>query len=64
VALLLCSKAIAAMRGRGFVTPDDVKEVAKPVLRHRIVLRSEAEIEGRTSDQVLDEVISGIEVPR
>ncbi len=64
VALLLCSKAIAAMRGRGFVTPDDVKEVAKPVLRHRIVLRSEAEIEGRTPDQVLDEVISGIEVPR
>lgn len=64
VALLLCSKAIAAMRGRGFVTPDDVKEVAKPVLRHRIVLRSEAEIEGRTPDQILDEVISGIEVPR
>ncbi|MEW6210974.1 MAG: MoxR family ATPase [Acidobacteriota bacterium] len=64
VALLLCSKAIAAMRGRAFVTPDDVKEVARPVLRHRIVLRSEAEIEGRTPDQVLDEVISGIEVPR
>lgn len=64
VALLLCSKAIAAMRGRGFVTPDDVKEVAKPVLRHRIVLRSEAEIEGRTPDQILDEVITGIEVPR
>ncbi len=64
VALLLCSKAIAAMRGRGFVTPDDVKEVAKPVLRHRIVLRSEAEIEGRTPDQILDEIISAIEVPR
>jgi MoxR-like ATPase len=64
VALLLSSKALAAMRGRNFVTPDDVKEIAGPVLRHRIVLRSEAEIEGRTSDQVLDEVITGIEVPR
>jgi MoxR-like ATPase len=64
VALLLCAKATAAMRGRAFVTPDDVKEVAMPVLRHRIVLRSEAEIEGRTPDQVLDEVISSIEVPR
>jgi MoxR-like ATPase len=64
VALLLCSKALAAMRGREFVTPDDVKEIAKPILRHRIVLRSEAEIEGATPDQVLDEVIAGIEVPR
>ena len=64
VALLLCSKALAAIRGRNFVTPDDVKEVAKPVLRHRIVLRSEAEIEGTSSDQVLDEVISSIDVPR
>ena len=64
VALLLCSKAFAAIRGRTFVTPDDVKEIAKPVLRHRIVLRSEAEIEGTSPDQVLDEVIAGIDVPR
>jgi MoxR-like ATPase len=64
VALLLCSKALAAMRSREFVTPDDVKEIAKPILRHRIVLRSEAEIEGATPDQVLDEVIAGVEVPR
>jgi MoxR-like ATPase len=64
VALLLCSKALAAIRQRNFVTPDDVKEIAKPVLRHRIVLRSEAEIEGTLPDQVLDEVIAGIEVPR
>jgi MoxR-like ATPase len=52
------------MRGREYVTPDDVKEIAKPVLRHRVVLRSEAEIEGAMPDQVLDEVIAGIEVPR
>jgi MoxR-like ATPase len=64
VALLLCSKALAAMRGRNFVTPDDVKGIAKPVLRHRIVLRPEAEIEGLTPDQVLDSIISTIEVPR
>jgi len=64
VALLLCSKARAAIRGRSFVTPDDVKEIAKPVLRHRIVLRSEAEIEGASPDQILNEVIAGVEVPR
>jgi MoxR-like ATPase len=64
VALLLCSKALAAIRGRQFVTPDDVKEIALPVLRHRILLRPEAEIEGATPDQVITEVISGIEVPR
>jgi MoxR-like ATPase len=64
VSLLLCSKALAALRGRSFVTPDDVKEISKPVLRHRIVLRSEAEIEGTSPDQALDEVIAGIEVPR
>jgi MoxR-like ATPase len=64
VALLLCSKALAAMRGRSFVTPDEVRDIAKPVLRHRMVLRPEAEIEGVTPDQVIDEVIAGIEVPR
>jgi MoxR-like ATPase len=64
VALLLCSKALAALRDREFVTPDDVKEIARPVLRHRIILRSEAEIEGASADQVLDEVIAGIEIPR
>jgi MoxR-like ATPase len=64
VALLLCSKSLASIRGRTFVTPDDVKEIAKPALRHRIVLRSEAEIEGTSPDQVLDEVLAGIEVPR
>ncbi|HKV38167.1 MAG TPA: MoxR family ATPase, partial [Blastocatellia bacterium] len=64
VTLLLCSKALAAVRGRTFVTPDDVKEIAKPVLRHRLVLRPEAEIEGATPDQVIDELIAGVEVPR
>jgi MoxR-like ATPase len=64
VALLMASKAQAAMNGRMFVTPDDVKMVIKPVLRHRIVLRSEAEIDGITPDQVLDELINSVAVPR
>ena len=64
VALLMCSKSLAATRGKAFVTPDDVKDIVKPVLRHRIVLRSEAEVEGITADQAIDEVLAGIEVPR
>jgi MoxR-like ATPase len=64
VALLLGSKALAAMRGRDFVTPDDVRDIAHPALRHRILLRSEAEIEGVTPDSILDEVLTSVEVPR
>jgi MoxR-like ATPase len=64
VAMLLASKALAAMRGRDFVTPDDARDIAHPALRHRILLRSEAEIEGVTPDSVLDEIVATIEVPR
>src|SRR5499426_4022627 len=64
VAILLGSKALAAMRGRDFVTPDDVRDIAHPALRHRILLRSEAEIEGVTPDSILDEVLTSVEVPR
>jgi MoxR-like ATPase len=64
VALLLASKALAAMRGRDFATPDDVRDIAHPAMRHRILLHSEAEIEGITPDLVLDEIIQSIEVPR
>ncbi|NOT59724.1 MAG: MoxR family ATPase [Acidobacteria bacterium] len=64
VALLLASKALAALRGRDFVTPDDVRDVTHPVLRHRILLRAEAEIEGTTPDVVIDEILAGVEVPR
>ncbi len=64
VGVLLASKALAAMRSRDFVTPDDVRDVARPVLRHRIVLRSDAEIEGMTADQVIDEILVSVEVPR
>jgi MoxR-like ATPase len=62
--LLLGSKAVAAMNGREFVIPDDVKQLAAPVLRHRLILRPEAEIEGITPDRVVESTLSEVEVPR
>ena len=64
LALLNCSKAVAALRGREFVIPDDVKELALPVLRHRVLLKPEAEIEGLDADQVLTGLIASQVVPR
>lgn len=62
--LLLLSKVLAAMDGREFVTPDDVKLAAPSVLRHRILLTPEAQVAARTSDQILQDVLSGVEIPR
>ncbi|MDR5683332.1 MAG: MoxR family ATPase [Armatimonadota bacterium] len=62
--LLVCSKALAALRGRDFVIPDDVKQLAYPVLRHRILLRPESEIEGITPDMAIREVVEAVPVPR
>jgi MoxR-like ATPase len=59
-----CSKALAAIRGREFVTPDDVRDVALPVLRHRLTLRAEAELDGITADAVITEILRSAEVPR
>ncbi len=64
IALLNCSKAIARLRGRDFVIPDDVKELSLPVLRHRVLLRPEAEVEGLTVDQVLSSILDAQIVPR
>jgi MoxR-like ATPase len=64
LALLSTSKALAALRGRNFVIPDDVKELALPVMRHRVLLRPEAEIEGLTTDQVLTALVDVQQVPR
>ncbi len=64
VALLLCSKALAAIRGRDFPTPDDVRDVAPPVLRHRLALRAEAELDGSTADAVIADIVRSVEVPR
>jgi MoxR-like ATPase len=64
VALLLCSKALAAIRGRDFTTPDDVRDMARPVLRHRLLLRAEAELDGATPDAVVTDILKSAEVPR
>ncbi len=64
IALLNCSKAVACLRGRDYVIPDDVKELALPVLRHRVLLRPEAEIEGLSVDRVLTSLLDAQVVPR
>ena len=64
IGILNGSKAIAAMRGRDFITPEDIVYTAPAVLRHRLVLTPEKEMEGASADEVIDEIIRGIEVPR
>lgn len=64
ITLLLTSKALSAMRGRDFVTPDEVKTLARPVLRHRVMLRPESEIEGYNSDRLIEAILQSVEVPR
>jgi MoxR-like ATPase len=64
IGILNASKALAAMRGRDFVTPEDIVYVAPSVLRHRVVLTPEKEMEGATTDEVINEIIKGIEIPR
>jgi MoxR-like ATPase len=64
VALLLCTKALSALRGREFTTPDDVRDIARPVLRHRLSLRAEAELDGATPDAVITDILQAVEVPR
>jgi len=64
VAVLNASKAIAGMHGRDFVTPDDIVYVLHPVLRHRIVLTPEKEMEGVSPDEVIRQMIRNIEIPR
>jgi MoxR-like ATPase len=64
IALLVAAKARAALAGRDFLTPDDVKSIAPSVLRHRLVLKAESEIEGVATAQVLNDVFALVEVPR
>lgn len=64
LAIMKTSKAIAAMRGREFVTPDDIKFVANPVLNHRIILSPDREMEGSETEEVIKEIIDKVEVPR
>jgi MoxR-like ATPase len=64
LALLECARARAALAGRDFATPDDVKQVARPVLEHRVTLLPEAEMEGTTLEDVLRRIFETTEVPR
>jgi MoxR-like ATPase len=63
VALLLCAQVIAAAEGRTYVVPDDVKELALPVLRHRLSMRPDAELEGMRPDDVIQKILSDVPVP-
>jgi MoxR-like ATPase len=64
ISLMMAAKAAAAMEGRDFMIPDDVKTAALPVLRHRVMMKPEAELEGLDSDRVLAEITGSVEVPK
>ena len=64
IALLLASKTYAALQGRDYILPDDVKLLAPHVYRHRILLKPDAEIEGLTADDVIDRLLAEAEIPR
>ncbi len=64
MALLVAAKASAALAGKQFVTPDDVKAMARPVFRHRLVLRSEAELEGLSIEDAIGQLLEEVPVPR
>ena len=64
IGILNGAKALASMRGRDFVTPDDIIYVIPPVLRHRVVLTPEKEMEGASTDDVIQQIITSVEVPR
>lgn len=64
LSIMNASKAIAAMQGRDFVTPEDILLVATPVLRHRIILSPDKEMEGITEDDVIKQIIQSLDVPR
>ncbi|MCY4401719.1 MAG: MoxR family ATPase [Candidatus Poribacteria bacterium] len=64
IALLLASKTYAALQGRDYILPDDVKYLAPHVYRHRILLKPDAEIEGLTPDDIIDRLLAEVEIPR
>ena len=64
ICLLRVAQAFAAFEDRDYVIPDDVKRAVLPVLRHRILLKPEAELEGFDADRVLDDVLAAVAVPR
>ena len=64
LALMQGARTLAAFHGRDYAVPDDVVELALPVLRHRVILSAEAEVEGHSVDELLGELVASVEVPR
>jgi MoxR-like ATPase len=64
LSMLRAGKALAALRGRDFITPEDIQYIALPVLTHRIILTPEAEMEGITTNEVIRQILAEIEIPR
>jgi len=64
IAILNAAKGFAAIRGRDFVTPEDIKEAAIPVLQHRVIVTPEREMEGLTSIEIIKQIIESLEIPR
>jgi len=64
IAIMMGAKSLAAIRGRDFVIPDDIKEIAYPALRHRLILTAEKEMEGKNPDDILQLILNRVEVPR
>jgi MoxR-like ATPase len=64
ISLMVASRAVAAMDNRDYIIPDDVKSAAPAVLRHRVVLKPEADLEGLTPDQIISDVLRAVEVPK
>jgi len=63
IALLTASKAFAAINGRDFVTPEDIKQISVPVLQHRVIVTPEREMEGVTTKQIINEILQSVEIP-
>lgn len=64
IAILNASKGFAAIKGRDFVTPEDIKEAAIPVLRHRVVVTPEREMEGISASEIIKQIVDSVEIPR
>jgi MoxR-like ATPase len=64
ISLMLAAKALAAVQGRDYVTPEDIKDLALPVLRHRVILKPEASMDGLGSDDIVRSILNRVEVPR
>lgn len=64
IAMLKASKAFAAINGRDFITPEDIKQIAVPVLGHRVIITPEREMEGITTTQVINDILQSVEIPK